>query len=132
MSVTAAAGFVASGVHAGIRRSGLDLALVRSTVPAVGAAVWTTNRVLAAPVVVSQRHLEAAEPQAVVVNAGVANAATGSAGIADAERTSEEVAVTLGLEPNEVVVALVHLGRPGSEPPAKERVPVQDVLTVLP
>ena len=104
MSVTAAAGFVASGVHAGIRRSGLDLALVRSTVPAVGAAVWTTNRVLAAPVVVSQRHLEAAEPQAVVVNAGVANAATGSAGIADAERTSEEVAVTLGLEPNEVVV----------------------------
>ena len=104
MSVTAAAGFVASGVHAGIRRSGLDLALVRSTVPAVGAAVWTTNRVLAAPVVVSQRHLEAAEPQAVVVNAGVANAATGSAGIADAERTSEEVAATLGLDPNEVVV----------------------------
>ena len=104
MSVTAAAGFVASGVHAGIRRSGLDLALVRSTVPAVGAAVWTTNRVLAAPVVVSQRHLEVAEPQAVVVNAGVANAATGSAGIAGAERTSEEVAATLGLDPNEVVV----------------------------
>ena len=104
MSVTAAAGFVASGVHAGIRRSGLDLALVRSTVPAVGAAVWTTNRVLAAPVVVSQRHLEAAEPQAVVVNAGVANAATGSAGIADAERTSGEVAATLGLDSNEVVV----------------------------
>ena len=104
MSVTAAAGFVASGVHAGIRRSGLDLALVRSTVAAVGAAVWTTNRVLAAPVVVSQRHLEVAEPQAVVVNAGVANAATGSAGIADAERTSEEVAATLGLDPNEVVV----------------------------
>ena len=104
MSVTTAAGFVASGVHAGIRRSGLDLALVRSTLPAVGAAVWTTNRVLAAPVVVSQRHLEAAEPQAVVVNAGVANAATGEAGIADAERTAEEVAASLGLDPTEVVV----------------------------
>jgi glutamate N-acetyltransferase / amino-acid N-acetyltransferase len=104
MSVTAAAGFVASGVHAGIRRSGLDLALVRSTAPAVGAAVWTTNRVLAAPVVVSQRHLAAAEPQAVVVNAGVANAATGAAGIADAERTAEEAAATLGLGSSEVVV----------------------------
>ena len=77
MSVTAARGFVASGVHAGIRRSGPDLAVVRSTARAVGAAVWTTNRVLAAPVVVSKRHLDAAEPQAVVINAGVANAATG-------------------------------------------------------
>jgi len=104
MSVTAAAGFVASGVHAGIRRSGLDLALVRSTEPAVGAAVWTTNRVLAAPVVVSKRHLETAEPQAVVVNAGVANAATGQAGIADAERTADEVAAAVGIEPSEVVV----------------------------
>jgi glutamate N-acetyltransferase/amino-acid N-acetyltransferase len=104
MSVTGAAGFVASGVHAGIRRSGPDLALVRSTVPAVGAAVWTTNRVLAAPVVVSKRHLETAEPQAVVVNAGVANAATGDAGIAAAERTADEVATSLGLGPTEVVV----------------------------
>jgi glutamate N-acetyltransferase / amino-acid N-acetyltransferase len=97
-------GFVASGVDAGIRRSGPDLAVVRSLGPAVGAAVWTTNRVLAAPVVVSKRHLEAAEPQAVVVNAGVANAATGQAGIADAERTAAEVACELGVEPDEVVV----------------------------
>jgi glutamate N-acetyltransferase / amino-acid N-acetyltransferase len=104
MSVTAASGFVASGVHAGIRRSGPDLAVVRSIAPAVGAAVWTTNRVLAAPVVVSKRHLETTEPQAVVVNAGVANAATGSAGIADAERTATEVASQLGIEPQEVVV----------------------------
>jgi glutamate N-acetyltransferase / amino-acid N-acetyltransferase len=104
MSVTAAAAFVASGVHAGIRRSGPDLALVRSTVPAVGAAVWTTNRVLAAPVVVSKRHLEAAEPQAIVVNAGVANAATGERGVAHAERTADEVAATLGLDPDQVVV----------------------------
>jgi glutamate N-acetyltransferase / amino-acid N-acetyltransferase len=104
MSVTAAQGFDASGVHAGIRRSGPDLALVRSTAPAVGAAVWTTNRVLAAPVVVSQRHLEAAEPQAVVVNAGVANAATGAPGIAAAERTAEEAAKALGLEAEQIVV----------------------------
>ena len=104
MSVTAAAGFVASGVHAGIRRSGPDLAVVRSATPAVGAAVWTTNRILAAPVVVSKRHLEAAQPQAVVVNAGVANAATGEAGLADAVQTAEETASALGLRPEEIVV----------------------------
>jgi glutamate N-acetyltransferase/amino-acid N-acetyltransferase len=98
MSVTAAAGFVASGVHAGIRRSGLDLALVRSTVPPSEPQSGRRTALLAAPVVVSQRTSEEAEPQAVVVNAGVANAATGSAGIADAERTSEEVAATLGLD----------------------------------
>jgi glutamate N-acetyltransferase/amino-acid N-acetyltransferase len=104
MSVTAASGFVAAGVHAGIRRSGPDLAIVRSTTPAVGAGVWTTNRILAAPVVLSRSHLEAAEPQAVVVNAGVANAATGEAGLADAARTADEVAATLALEPEEVIV----------------------------
>ena len=104
MSVTSAQGFEASGVHAGIRRSGPDLAIVRSTVPAVGGAVWTTNRVLAAPVLVSKRHLEVAEPQAVVVNAGVANAATGDTGIADAEHTAAETAALLGLQTEEVVV----------------------------
>jgi glutamate N-acetyltransferase/amino-acid N-acetyltransferase len=104
MSVTAPSGFVAAGVHAGIRRSGPDLAVVRSTVPAVGAALWTTNRVLAAPVVVSKRHLELAQPQAVVVNSGVANAATGAAGIADAERTAREAGAVMALEPQQVIV----------------------------
>ena len=104
MSVTAPSAFVASGVHAGIRRSGPDLALVRSTAPAVGAAVWTTNRVLAAPVLVSKAHLARAEPQAVVVNAGVANAATGAAGVADAERMAAEAATGLGLAAEQVLV----------------------------
>ena len=104
MSVTAAQGFVASGVEAGIRRKGPDLALVRSTLPSVGAAVWTTNRVLAAPVLVSKAHLEATEPQAVVVNAGVANAATGEQGVLDAKLTAEAVASGLGVLPEEVVV----------------------------
>jgi glutamate N-acetyltransferase/amino-acid N-acetyltransferase len=104
VSVTAASGFVASAVHAGIRRATPDLALVRSLQPAVGGALWTTNRVQAAPVEVSRRHLEVAQPQAVVVNAGVANAATGQRGIADAERTAEETAAALGLRADEVVV----------------------------
>ena len=95
---------MASGVRAGIRRSAPDLALVRSLEPAVGGALWTTNRILAAPVVLSKANLETAEPQAVVVNAGVANAATGEGGLADASRTAEAAAAALRLEPEEVVV----------------------------
>lgn len=104
MSVTAARGFEASGVRAGIRRAAPDVALVRSTVPAVGGALWTVNRVLAAPVVVSKEHLDAAEPQAVVVNSGVANAATGAQGVADARATAVQAAALLGIEPEQVVV----------------------------
>ena len=104
MSVTAPTGFVAAGVHAGIRREKADLAVVQATTPATGCAMWTQNRVLAAPVVVSQRHLELAEPQAVVVNSGVANAATGAQGEADARATAETAAALLGLQPEQVIV----------------------------
>jgi glutamate N-acetyltransferase/amino-acid N-acetyltransferase len=105
MSVTAAKGFVAGGVHCGIRKNGRrDLALVRSLVPATGTAMFTTNRFLAAPVVVSREHLEIAQPQAVVVNSGVANAATGEQGVADARATAVETARLLGIEPEEVIV----------------------------
>ena len=105
MSVTAAPGFAAAGVSAGIRPSGKpDVAVVRALVPAVGSALWTTNRVQAAPVTVSRRHLAEAQPQAVVVNAGVANAATGRAGEEDAERTAAHAAAALGLQTEEVVV----------------------------
>ncbi|HET9285955.1 MAG TPA: bifunctional glutamate N-acetyltransferase/amino-acid acetyltransferase ArgJ [Gaiella sp.] len=105
MSVTAPRGFLASGVAAGIRPSGKpDVALVRSVAPAVGCAMWTRNRVQAAPVVVSRRHLETAQPQAVVVNAGVANAATGRPGEEDALATAARTAQLLGLRPEEVVV----------------------------
>ncbi len=105
MSVTAAPGFAAAGIAAGIRPSGRpDVALVRSLRPAVGCAMWTRNRVQAAPVTVSRRHLELAEPQAVIVNAGVANAATGAPGEADARATAERVAARLDLRPEEVVV----------------------------
>lgn len=105
MSVTAAAGFAASGVSAGIRPSGRpDVALVRALRPAVGCAMWTRNRVQAAPVTISRRHLELAEPQAVIVNAGVANAATGLPGEEDARTTAERVAARLGIRPEEVVV----------------------------
>jgi glutamate N-acetyltransferase / amino-acid N-acetyltransferase len=104
MSVTAAMGFVASGVHCGIRREALDLALVRSEEHATGAAMFTANRVQAAPVTVSREHLELAEPQAVVANSGVANAATGERGELDARATAAETARLLGLTAEEVVV----------------------------
>ena len=92
MSVTAAKGFVASGVECGIRRAHRDLALVRSLVPAVGAGMFTTNRVQAAPVKISKGHLADAAPSAVVVNSGVANAATGDRGEIDAIATASEAA----------------------------------------
>lgn len=96
---------MASGVSAGIRPSGLpDVAVVRSLPRAVGAALWTTNRVQAAPVTVSKRHLELAQPQAVLINAGVANAATGAQGEADAVATARGLAEELGLEPEEIIV----------------------------
>ncbi len=104
MSVTAAKGFEASGVSAGIRREGKDLALVRATTRATGAAMWTRNRVQAAPVVVSKAHLDLAEPQAVVVNSGIANAATGARGEIDALATAAEAARLLALDVEEVLV----------------------------
>jgi glutamate N-acetyltransferase / amino-acid N-acetyltransferase len=105
LSVTAAKGFVASGVACGIRKSGRrDVAIVRSLVPATGAAMFTTNRFLAAPVVVSREHLGLLQPQAIVANSGVANAATGDQGVADARATAVETARMLGLQPEEVIV----------------------------
>jgi glutamate N-acetyltransferase / amino-acid N-acetyltransferase len=105
VSVTAAKGFAAGAVHAGIRKKEkLDLALVHSLVPATGAGMFTVNRVQAAPVTVSREHLLQAQPQAIVANSGVANAATGAEGLAAARATAEATAAKLGLEPEQVLV----------------------------
>jgi glutamate N-acetyltransferase / amino-acid N-acetyltransferase len=105
MSVTAAKGFAASGVHCGIRKNNrLDLSLVRSRVPATGAGMFTANRMLAAPVIVCKEHLELAQPQAVVTNSGVANAATGERGVLDARATAAETGRLLSLDAEEVLV----------------------------
>jgi glutamate N-acetyltransferase/amino-acid N-acetyltransferase len=66
--------------------------------------MWTQNRVQAAPVTVSKRHLETTQPQAIVINSGVANAATGAQGEADARATAETAATLLGLVPEQVIV----------------------------
>lgn len=104
MSVTAPKGFTANGVHAGIRRQKLDLAIVRSTVPAVGAGMFTVNRVQAAPVKLCKASLALEEPWAVVANSGNANACTGLRGDIDARAVQAEAARLLGLKSEQVLV----------------------------
>ncbi len=104
MSVTAAKGFVASGVAAGLRYSRKDVAVVHSTGHAVGGAMYTRNRVQAACLQVNRAHLAAADPQAVVINSGIANAATGETGYANAVATAEHAARLLGAAPESVLV----------------------------
>jgi glutamate N-acetyltransferase/amino-acid N-acetyltransferase len=104
MSVTAARAVVASGVHAGIRQAKPDLAIVRSTAQAVGAAMWSRNRVQAACLTVNREHMALAEPQAVVINSGVANSATGERGKLDALATAAEAGRLLDLDAEQVLV----------------------------
>ncbi len=106
MSVTAPAGFSASGVVAGLKSSGAaDVALVVNDGPLQAAAgVFTRNRVKAAPVLWSQQVLTAGELHAVVLNSGGANACTGPGGFRDAHATAERVAGLLGCGPGEVAV----------------------------
>ena len=104
MSITSPKGFEAAGVAAGIRYARRDVALVRSTVPAVGGAMFTRNRVQAACLQVNRAHLAAADPQAVVINSGVANAATGEQGHANAVATAAHTAAALRLAPEQVLV----------------------------
>jgi glutamate N-acetyltransferase/amino-acid N-acetyltransferase len=104
MSVTAARGFEAAGVAAQIRKSSLDVALVRSTVPARGGGMFTANRVKAAPVLLCQEALGLAQPQAVVINSGIANAATGAEGDDNARATQAHTAAALGIDADQVLV----------------------------
>ncbi|MCT4351677.1 bifunctional glutamate N-acetyltransferase/amino-acid acetyltransferase ArgJ [Streptomyces sp. Je 1-79] len=106
MSVTAARGFLASGVAAGIKESGdRDLALVVNRGPSRAAAgVFTSNRVQAAPVRWSRRVLADGRISAVVLNSGGANACTGQAGAVDALLMAERTARALDVDPHEVAV----------------------------
>ncbi|MCP9208107.1 bifunctional glutamate N-acetyltransferase/amino-acid acetyltransferase ArgJ [Streptomyces cucumeris] len=107
MSVTAAKGFTASGVAAGIKENGNpDLALVVNTGPRLAAAgVFTSNRVKAAPVLWSEQVLRGGQVSAVILNSGGANACTGPLGFQDTHATAEKVADVLGHSAGEVAVA---------------------------
>jgi len=97
VSVTAAQGFVAAGVAAGIKSTGAkDVALVVNEGPSkVAAGVFTTNRIEAAPVTWSRQVVEDGRADVVILNSGGANACTGPEGFADTHRTAEHVASAL-------------------------------------
>jgi glutamate N-acetyltransferase/amino-acid N-acetyltransferase len=108
-AITAPRGFVAGGVHAGLKASGkLDLSLVASADgrPVSAAAVFTSNKLAAAPVQVSRAHLAASAGRvaAVIINSGNANAATGLAGYEHAEQMCALTAAELQCRPEEVLV----------------------------
>ena len=105
--VTAAAGFEAAGVEAGIKyQNRKDMALVYSQTPCKAAGVFTSNMVKAAPVIWDKEIVEhSAYAQAVVVNAGIANACTGSEGYACCKKTAQAAAECLNIPEDAVLVA---------------------------
>jgi glutamate N-acetyltransferase/amino-acid N-acetyltransferase len=107
MSVTAAKGFQAAGIAAGIKANGNpDLALVVNTGPRRAAAgVFTSNRVKAAPVLWSEQVVKGGAVTAVVLNSGGANACTGPKGFQDTHATAERAAEVLGHSAGEIAVA---------------------------
>ncbi|WP_447972512.1 bifunctional glutamate N-acetyltransferase/amino-acid acetyltransferase ArgJ [Nitrospira sp. Kam-Ns4a] len=103
--VTAPRGFLAAGVHAGIKkRPLLDLALVVSEREGPVAGLFTRNHVAAAPVVLDRQHLRHGRGRAIVVNSGNANACTGARGLADAREMADLVARALDVDRRTVYV----------------------------
>jgi len=106
--VATARGFRAAGISAGIKATGKpDIALVVSDTPATAAAVFTLNKVQAAPVLVSKEHLAKSGGivRAIVINSGCANACTGDTGMADARAMAADTATLVGCPPEQVLVA---------------------------
>jgi glutamate N-acetyltransferase / amino-acid N-acetyltransferase len=106
MSVTASLGFRAAGVTAGLKESGqMDVAVVLNDGPSrAAAAVFTSNRVQAAPVIWTRQVVSGGRIRAVVLNSGGANACTGPAGFQDTHATAERVAAAIGDSAGEIAV----------------------------
>ncbi|GAC1700268.1 MAG: bifunctional glutamate N-acetyltransferase/amino-acid acetyltransferase ArgJ [Candidatus Limnocylindrales bacterium] len=106
--VTYAQGFTAGAVAAGVKHAGttrLDVALIVSDRPATAGAVFTTNQVIAAPCVLTRRHVSGGPLRAIVVNSGNANACTGAQGEQDAVAMAKAAADRVGCGPYEIAVA---------------------------
>ncbi len=111
--VTSAQGFLASGVHCGVKAQTKDLALVFSRVPAAAAGVFTTNKVKAAPVLLDMERIRSGRGQAVVLNSGNANACTGEQGMRDAREMGQLAAQALEISEDLVYVCSTGvIGRP--------------------
>jgi glutamate N-acetyltransferase/amino-acid N-acetyltransferase len=105
--ICAPKGFQSAAISCGIKNPAverLDLALIYSEHPTVGSAVYTQNQVCAAPVRLSSSNLKTAEPRAIIVNSGNANACTGHAGMVNARAMSTATAKALGLKQREIQV----------------------------
>jgi len=107
-NVTSPRGFHAGATYAGIKRKAddvLDLGILFSETPCAATALFTTNRIKAAPVVLSQQCLQSGRASAVVVNSGCANAFTGEQGLAEAAEMAELAGENIGVSPEDVLVA---------------------------
>jgi glutamate N-acetyltransferase / amino-acid N-acetyltransferase len=97
-------GFTAAGARAGIKLSGkMDVGLLTCTSPATAAAVFTTNKVFAAPVKIGRAHIAGGKLRAIVVNSGNANACTGKQGYEDAMTMCQLAAAAIGCVPKEIL-----------------------------
>ncbi|ABY91966.1 bifunctional glutamate N-acetyltransferase/amino-acid acetyltransferase ArgJ [Thermoanaerobacter brockii subsp. lactiethylicus] len=97
-------GFLASGIFAGIKKSKKDVALIYSEKVANAAAVFTTNKVKAAPVILDMERIKKGVAQAIVVNSGNANACTGEKGLEDAINMAKKVSQLLKIDEENVLV----------------------------
>ena len=123
--VCAAKGFTANGIHCGIRKNHTkkDLSLIFSSVPASAAAVYTTNLVKGAPLIVTKNHLQDGIAQAVICNSGNANTCNAN-GIEIAEAMSALTANHLGVTPDDIIVASTGvIGQPLSIAPIEAAMP---------
>ncbi|MDO9595629.1 MAG: bifunctional glutamate N-acetyltransferase/amino-acid acetyltransferase ArgJ [Lutibacter sp.] len=104
-NITNVRGITCWGAHTGVKSMRRDLAIIFSKVPASAAAVFTQNQVVAAPVSVSRKHIADGKAQAIVINAGNANAATGKQGMEGAEAMTASLAEELKIDKELVLVA---------------------------
>ena len=105
--ITAPQGYLAAGISAGIKKKGLDIAVVFSSLTASAAGIFTLNRVQAAPVVLSRENLKTSRGRvrAVLINSGCANACTGERGMHDALLSTQCLASHLNVDPSQILVA---------------------------
>lgn len=112
-NITNVRGIKCWGAHSGVKSLRRDLAIIYSEVPASAAAVFTQNKVIAEPIKLSQKHMKDGLIQAIVINAGNANACTGEEGYKGAEAMASTLAEELNIEKEMVLVASTGLiGKP--------------------
>ena len=105
--VTAPNGFLASGIHCGLKKSNLkkDLALIYSEVPAAAAGMYTKNKVKGAPIYITKEHLTNKKAQAIIINSGNANTCNGDDGLHKAKKMTSLQAKELKLKTDDILVA---------------------------